>query len=490
MARVSLLSAVALVLSYLETMIPLPVALPGVKLGLANVAVAVALFSLDARSAAAVAAAKVFASGLLFGSPMMLAYSLGGTALAFAGMAAMAAVPGVGLVPVSMVAAILHNAGQLAVAALVLQAPSVFVNLPVLAVAACVTGGITGAVGEAALSSLAGAGGEKGRPVVDCSLLGAIAPGELVAFVGANGSGKTSCALQLAGLVAGGGAGPGAGVAGAAVAGSAAGDGAADVGVGAAVVVGGRRAGVSFQDPDSQIVAPVVRDDVAFGPENLGMARERMLRVVNEALVEAGIPELSAREVDSLSGGQKQRVAVAGLLALAPGLVVFDEATAMLDPRAREAFARMVRRLREGGTAVVQITQIMDEALAADRVVVFSGGRIVRVGAPGEVLADAAFLAGCGLEQPSVYRLASAVAGVGVVFGDHAYGSEPAGAGAGVDARAGVDADAPAHSAPAHAGAVPSADPAPGCAADAVPGRAPLSIDDLEEAICRWYAEA
>ena len=111
LARVSLLSAVALVLSYLETMIPLPVALPGVKLGLANVAVAVALFSLDTRSAAAVAVVKVFASGLLFGSPMMLAYSLGGTALAFMGMAAMSAVPGMGLVPVSMVAAILHNAG-------------------------------------------------------------------------------------------------------------------------------------------------------------------------------------------------------------------------------------------------------------------------------------------------------------------------------------------------------------------------------------------
>ncbi|MDO4849899.1 MAG: Gx transporter family protein [Coriobacteriia bacterium] len=438
----SLLSAVALVLSYLETMIPLPVALPGVKLGLANVAVAVALFSLDTRSAAAVAAVKVFASGLLFGSPMMLAYSFGGTALAFMGMAAMSAVPGMGLVPVSMVAAILHNAGQLAVAALVLGTPSVFVNLPVLAVAACVTGGITGAVGEAALASLEGAGGEKGRPVVDCAPLGSIAPGELVVFVGANGSGKTSCALQLAGLAAGGGVGDGA-VAGAP-------DGPA----------AGRRVGVSFQDPDSQIVAPVVRDDVAFGPENRGTPRERMVQVVNEALVEAGILELSGRDVDSLSGGQKQRVAVAGLLALAPGLVVFDEATAMLDPRAREGFARMVGRLREGGVAVVQITQIMDEALAADRVAVFAGGRIVRVGAPGEVLRDAALLAECGLEQPSVYRLAGAVAGVGAEVGG-----------------AGAAEAAPAAGAPAGA-------------TEAAPAGAPLSIDDLEEAICRWYAEA
>lgn len=441
LARVSLLSAVALVLSYLETLIPLPVALPGVKLGLANVAVAVALFSLDARSAASVAAVKVLASGLLFGSPMMLAYSLGGTALAFAGMAALSAVPGVGLVPVSMVAAILHNAGQLGVAALVLQTPSVFINLPVLAVAACVTGGITGTVGEAALSSLAaegpageagvaemGAGeapaarvaGPSGRPVVDCAPLGAIAPGELVAFVGANGSGKTSCALQVAGL-----------------AGAAGGS--------AARVSAGRRVGVSFQDPDSQIVAPVVRDDVAFGSENLGTPRQEMLELVNQALVEAGIEELSGREVDTLSGGQKQRVAVAGLLALAPGLVVFDEATAMLDPVACASFGRLVRRLCDGGVAVIQVTQIMDEALAADRVAVFDAGRIVRVGKPSEVLADEALLAGCGLRAPERVRLAQAVAALG------------------------VDVQADARGAGAS------------CAA---------TLDDLEEAICRWYAEA
>ena len=431
MARVSLLSAVALVLSYLETMIPLPVALPGVKLGLANVAVAVALFSLDARSAAAVAAAKVFASGLLFGSPMMLAYSLGGTALAFAGMAAMAAVPGVGLVPVSMVAAILHNAGQLAVAALLLQTPTVFVNLPVLAVAACVTGGVTGAVGEAALSSLeqeseGGRGGAADggaadggaadggavtvRPVVDCSPLGRISPGERVAFIGANGSGKTSCALQLAGL--------------------------AEADGGAAAATGGVRAGVSFQDPDSQIVAPVVRDDVAFGPENRGLERPEMMRLVNDALVEAGIPELGSRDIDSLSGGEKQRVAVAGLLAMAPGLVVFDEATAMLDPAARASFERLAARLCARGVAVVQVTQIMDEAFAADRVAVFRAGGIVFVGTPAEALSEPGLLESCGLGLPSTARLAAALSDVG------------------------VRAD---------------------CGSD---------LDGIEEAVCRWLAEA
>ena len=153
LARISLLSALALVLSYIETMIPLPVALPGVKLGLANVAVVVALLGLDMRAAAAVAVVKVMASGFLFGSPMMLMYSLGGTALAFAGSAAVSRIPGLGAVATCMVAAILHNAGQIAVAALLLETPSVLLSLPPLALAACATGFVTGAVAAGVLAS-------------------------------------------------------------------------------------------------------------------------------------------------------------------------------------------------------------------------------------------------------------------------------------------------------------------------------------------------
>lgn len=153
LARISLLSALALVLSYIETMIPLPVALPGVKLGLANVAVVVALLGLDMRAAAAVAVVKVMASGFLFGSPMMLMYSLGGTALAFAGSAAVSRIPGLGAVATCMVAAILHNAGQIAVAALLLGTSSVLLSLPPLALAACATGFVTGAVAAGVLAS-------------------------------------------------------------------------------------------------------------------------------------------------------------------------------------------------------------------------------------------------------------------------------------------------------------------------------------------------
>lgn len=153
LARISLLSALALVLSYIETMIPLPVALPGVKLGLANVAVVVALLGLDVRAAAAVAVVKVMASGFLFGSPMMLMYSLGGTALAFAGSAAVSRIPGLGAVATCMVAAILHNAGQIAVAALLLGTPSVLLSMPPLALAACATGFVTGTVAAGVLAS-------------------------------------------------------------------------------------------------------------------------------------------------------------------------------------------------------------------------------------------------------------------------------------------------------------------------------------------------
>ncbi len=154
LSKIGLLSSLSLVLSYLETMVPLPVALPGVKLGLANVAVVVALFSMDWKSAAAVAAAKVVASGLLFGSPIMLAYSLGGMAFAFAGMLALRAVPGVGVIAVSMVSAVLHNAGQLAVAAIMLKTPAVIINLAPLSVAALLTGFLTGVVAAQAIASV------------------------------------------------------------------------------------------------------------------------------------------------------------------------------------------------------------------------------------------------------------------------------------------------------------------------------------------------
>ena len=371
LARVSLLCACALVLSYLETMIPLPVAVPGIKLGLANVAVVVALYTLDVKSAAAVALVKVFASGFLFGSPMMLAYSLGGTALAFIGMVALAAVPGVGLVPVSMLAAVLHNVGQLGVAAMALQTPAVFINLGVLGVAACVTGGITGAVAEGALAGIEQA--DDTRPSVDCVALAAnIVAGERIAFVGTNGSGKSTCALELAGLLK-------------------------DVNGHAMCVQG--TVGLAFQDPDNQIVAPVVRDDIAFGLENRGVPRDEMRSEVLQALNELGIVELEQRDVATLSGGQKQRVAASGLVALTPSLMIFDETTAMLDETAREAVNDLIDHLCQRDVAVIQITQLLDEVARADRVAVFEAGAIAYLGAVQDLADQRDLLIRCGLEE-------------------------------------------------------------------------------------------
>lgn len=371
LARVSLLCACALVLSYLETMIPLPVAVPGIKLGLANVAVVVALYTLDAKSAGAVALVKVFASGFLFGSPMMLVYSLGGTVLAFIGMVALAAVPGVGLVPVSMLAAVLHNVGQLGVAAMALQTPAVFINLGVLGVAACVTGGITGAVAEGALAGIEQA--DDTRPSVDCAALAAnIVAGERIAFVGTNGSGKSTCALELAGLLK-------------------------DVNGHAMCVQG--TVGLAFQDPDNQIVAPVVRDDIAFGLENRGVPRDEMRSEVLQALNELGIVELEQRDVATLSGGQKQRVAASGLVALTPSLMIFDETTAMLDETARGAVNDLIDHLCQRDVAVIQITQLLDEVARADRVAVFEAGAIAYLGTVQDLADQRDLLIRCGLEE-------------------------------------------------------------------------------------------
>ena len=371
LARVSLLCACALVLSYLETMIPLPVAVPGIKLGLANVAVVIALYTLDVKSAAAVALVKVFASGFLFGSPMMLVYSLGGTVLAFIGMVALAAVPGVGLVPVSMLAAVLHNVGQLGVAAMALQTPAVFINLGVLGVAACVTGGITGAVAEGALAGIEQA--DDTRPSVDCAALAAnIVAGERIAFVGTNGSGKSTCALELAGLLK-------------------------DVNGHAMCVQG--TVGLAFQDPDNQIVAPVVRDDIAFGLENRGVPRDEIRSEVLQALNELGIVELEQRDVATLSGGQKQRVAASGLVALTPSLMIFDETTAMLDETAREAVNDLIDHLCQRDVAVIQITQLLDEVARADRVAVFEAGAIAYLGTVQDLADQRDLLIRCGLEE-------------------------------------------------------------------------------------------
>lgn len=153
-ARVGVLAALALVLSYIETFIPLPVPVPGIKLGLANIAVLVALALQDVKSGAFVAVIKVLAAGILFGNPLMMLYSAGGTVLAFASMAALSRIRGLSVVLVAIVGAVLHNIGQLGVASAILGTPLVWATAPLLVIAACITGALSGVATRYTLSCL------------------------------------------------------------------------------------------------------------------------------------------------------------------------------------------------------------------------------------------------------------------------------------------------------------------------------------------------
>ena len=167
-----------------------------------------------------------------------------------------------------------------------------------------------------------------------------------------------------------------------------------------------RRVGMVFQNPDNQIVATVVEEDVAFAPENLGYPPAEIRRRVDEALQNGGMYEYRNHAPHLLSGGQKQRVAIAGVLAMEPECVVFDEPTAMLDPKGRESIVKVIRKLRnELGVTVVLITHHMDEAVSADRVVVMSSGEIIMDGTPREVFMDEITLRAAGLDIPETTSL-------------------------------------------------------------------------------------
>ena len=167
-----------------------------------------------------------------------------------------------------------------------------------------------------------------------------------------------------------------------------------------------RQVGMVFQNPDNQIVASVVEEDVAFGPENLGVPSAEIRQRVDSALNTVGMAEYAEHAPHLLSGGQKQRVAIAGVLAMEPRCIVLDEPTAMLDPVGRREVLFTIRQLnREKGITVVLITHHMDEAAQADRVVVMNDGRIVADGAPLDVFRDVDGLKALGLEAPETVTL-------------------------------------------------------------------------------------
>ena len=167
-----------------------------------------------------------------------------------------------------------------------------------------------------------------------------------------------------------------------------------------------QRVGMVFQNPDNQIVANVVEEDVAFAPENLGIPTEEIRRRVDAALEAVGMEEFVTHAPHLLSGGQKQRIAIAGVIAMEPACVVLDEATAMLDPTGRREVLSAVHRLnREKGITVVLITHHMNEAEDADRVIVMDDGRVAMDGRPGEIFSQVARLRHLGLTVPDTVDL-------------------------------------------------------------------------------------
>lgn len=225
--------------------------------------------------------------------------------------------------------------------------------------------------------------------------------GEFVALVGMNGSGKSTLAKLLNGLF---------------------------IPASGEILIDGlstfdekntfeirKKAGMVFQNPDNQMVATIIEDDVAFGPENIGVPREEIIERVNEALEAVGMSEYRKRSASKLSGGQKQRIAIAGVLAMRPQILILDESTSMLDPNGRKEIMAIAKKLNEQGITVINITHNMDEAVLADRIIVLRKGRVAIDGTPKEVFASG-LLEACGLTLPPVYALCKSLESKGFVF--------------------------------------------------------------------------
>lgn len=226
--------------------------------------------------------------------------------------------------------------------------------------------------------------------------------GERLCILGANGSGKSTLASVICGLLA-----PDEGdveLAGHAVCTG----GMPDL---AAYRVARRQLGLVFQNPDDQIVTSVVADDVAFGPENLGVPRDEIAARVARELRRVAMEKYAHADPSRLSGGQRQRVCIAGALAMEPAVLVLDEPSSLLDVRGRAAIMRVMGRLAAAGATLVHVTHFMDEALAADRVIVMERGRVALEGTPAEVFAskNAQVIEALGLEMPFEARLAAAL---------------------------------------------------------------------------------
>lgn len=176
-----------------------------------------------------------------------------------------------------------------------------------------------------------------------------------------------------------------------------------------------KNVGVVFQNPDNQIVATIVEEDVAFGPENLNLPPKEIRSRVDDALAAVNMSEYAKHETHRLSGGQKQRVAIAGIIAMRPKCIVFDEPTAMLDPIGRRDVMQTVLFLnREYGITVLYVTHFMEEAAQSDRILLLNSGRIAALDSPETVFADTKLLRSCGIDLPDAAKLAESLRKNGV----------------------------------------------------------------------------
>ena len=165
-------------------------------------------------------------------------------------------------------------------------------------------------------------------------------------------------------------------------------------------------AGMVFQNPDNQLVSSIVEDDVAFGPENLGIDPVEIRRRVDDALTAVNMGKYKKKSPHMLSGGQKQRIAIAGVVAMKPECIIFDEPTAMLDPKGREEIMEIIRQLHDEGITVVLITHFMDEAVQADRIIIMDRGHVLLDGTPEEVFAQEETIREASLDLPLAVELA------------------------------------------------------------------------------------
>ncbi|MBC7253669.1 MAG: Gx transporter family protein [Actinobacteria bacterium] len=473
-SRLGLLVTLGLVLQILEGMLPPILPLPGVKLGLANLATLIALFTLGPWEALAVNLLRCLLGGLLRGSFVGLTISLSAGTAATLVMAAVYLIkpPFMTLTGLSIAGAVSHNAAQLGVAVWLVGFPGLVNYLPILLLLALPTGFLIGLLARRLLLSLgagylipvasprrAGGGepraesqpggwtattvpaggneirtgrvrkaetvrepaiflegvtiwfpGREDRPALDGLHL-VVEEGEFVALTGLNGSGKSTLCRLVNGLLL--------------------------PGLGRVRVFGldtsspedlreiRRLVGMILQDPDHQVVGATVEDDVAFGPENLGLPREEISIRVEEALSLAGVTHLRRRQPHLLSPGEKKRVALAGVLALRPRVVVSDESTSMLDPVGRSELLDLLRRQREErGVTLLHVTHRPEEFLLADRLVLLEEGRVTFDGPPHLFLSLPRLRERIAAREPEPLRISRELRGRGWPTPEHPRGLE------------------------------------------------------------------